>query len=198
MSTGNIVLLVLVAVALGYAVYVYNRMVASRNRVRNAFAQIDVQLQRRYELIPNLVETAKGYLQHERETLTGVIDARNQAKAAEERAAQKPEDAGAMRELAQAESGLGAALGKLFALNESYPELKADGTMQDLMEELSSTENKVSFARQHFNDAVMFYNTYREQFPNNLIAGPAGFMPAEQLELDDTDEARQPVRVSFT
>jgi len=198
MSVANIVLVVMLAAALGYAVYVYNRMVASRNRVRNAFAQIDVQLQRRYELIPNLVETAKGYLQHERETLTGVIDARNQAKAAEERAAQKPEDAGAMRELAQAESGLGAALGKLFALNESYPDLKADKTMQDLMEERSSTENKVSFARQHFNDAVMFYNTYREQFPNNLIAGPAGFLPAEQLELGDSHEARQPVRVSFT
>lgn len=197
MSTGTLVFVVVVVLFVGYAIYVYNRMVAFRNRVRNGFAQIDVQLQRRYELIPNLVATAKRYLEHERDTLTAVIEARNQAKAAEERAAQQPEDAEAMRRLSQAEGGLSAALGRLFALNESYPDLKADGTMRDLMEELTSTENKVSFARQHFNDAVMHYNTYREQFPNNVIAGPTGFQPAEQLELDNPDEVRQPVQVSF-
>lgn len=187
------VLILLVA----WAVFIYNRLVAFRNRVRNGFAQIDVQLQRRYDLIPNMVETAKGYLDHERETLTGVIEARNQAKAAEERARERPEDGSAMRELSQAEGGLSAALGRLFALNESYPDLKADGTMRDLMEELTSTENKVSFARQHFNDAVMYYNTYREQFPNNLVANTTGFRTAEQLELEDPEAAREPVRVSF-
>lgn len=197
MSTGSVVFLVIVVLFLGYAIYVYNRMVAFRNRVKNGFAQIDVQLQRRYELIPNLVETAKSYLKHERETLTEVIEARNQAKAAEEQAASQPENAEAMRQLSQAEGGLSAALGRLFALNESYPDLKADQTMSDLMEELTSTENKVSFARQHFNDAVMHYNTYREQFPNNLIAGPTGFRAAEQLELENPEEVRQPVRVSF-
>lgn len=187
------VLILLIA----WAVFIYNRLVTFRNRVRNGFAQIDVQLQRRYDLIPNMVETAKGYLDHERETLTGVIEARNQAKAAEERARERPEDGSAMRELSQAEGGLSAALGRLFALNESYPDLKADGTMRDLMEELTSTENKVSFARQHFNDAVMYYNTYREQFPNNLVANTTGFRTAEQLELEDPEAAREPVRVSF-
>ncbi|MDX1610085.1 MAG: LemA family protein [Halofilum sp. (in: g-proteobacteria)] len=191
------ILLGILVVLVVYVIYIYNRLVAFRNRVRNGFAQIDVQLQRRYDLIPNLVETAKGYLKHERETLTGVIEARNQAKAAEERAREQPEDGAALRALSQAEGGLSAALGRLFALNESYPDLKADGTMRDLMEELSSTENKVSFARQHFNDAVMYYNTYREQFPNNLVANNTGFKVAEQLELEDPEAAREPVRVSF-
>jgi len=198
MSTTTIVVLVVLALAAFYAAAIYNRLVTFRNRVRNGFAQIDVQLQRRYDLIPNLVESAKAYLAHERETLTQVIEARNQAKAAEEHAAQRPEDATRLRELTRAEGGLSSALGRLFALSESYPDLKADGTMRDLMEELSSTENKVSFARQHFNDAVMFYNTYREQFPNTLIAGPTGFAAAEQLELEDPQAARQPVRVSFS
>jgi len=191
------ILLGVLVLLVAYIIYVYNRLVTFRNRVRNAFAQIDVQLQRRYDLIPNLVETAKGYLEHERETLTGVIEARNQAKAAEERAREQPENGAALRELSQAEGGLSAALGRLFALNESYPDLKADGTMRDLMEELSSTENKVSFSRQHFNDAVMFYNTYREQFPNNIVANNTGFREAAQLELEDPEAARQPVRVSF-
>lgn len=191
------ILLGIVVVLIAYLIYVYNRLVSFRNRVRNGFAQIDVQLQRRYDLIPNLVETAKGYLTHERETLTGVIEARNQAKAAEEKAREQPEDGAALRELSQAEGGLSAALGRLFALNESYPDLKADGTMRDLMEELSSTENKVSFARQHFNDAVMYYNTYREQFPNNVVANNTGFKEADQLELEDPEAARQPVNVSF-
>lgn len=192
----TIVLLVIIVGAVAYTVVIYNRLVTFRNRMRNGFAQIDVQLQRRYELIPNLVETAKKYLQHERDTLTQVIEARNQAKAAEEAAAQQPENGARMRELAQAEGGLGQALGRLFAVSEEYPDLKADSTMNQLMEELSSTENKVAFARQHFNDAVMHYNTYREQFPNVLIAGPTGFEPAEQLELQD-EEARKPVQVSF-
>lgn len=192
----TIVLLVIIVGAVAYTVVIYNRLVTFRNRMRNGFAQIDVQLQRRYELIPNLVETAKKYLQHERDTLTQVIEARNQAKAAEEAAAQQPENGVRMRELAQAEGGLGQALGRLFAVSEEYPDLKADSTMNQLMEELSSTENKVAFARQHFNDAVMHYNTYREQFPNVLIAGPTGFEPAEQLELQD-EEARKPVQVSF-
>ncbi|MDZ7828202.1 MAG: LemA family protein [Halofilum sp. (in: g-proteobacteria)] len=191
------ILLGVLVVLVAWIIYIYNRLVSFRNRVRNGFAQIDVQLQRRYDLIPNLVETAKGYLTHERETLTGVIEARNQAKAAEEKARERPEDGAALRELSQAEGGLSAALGRLFALNESYPDLKADGTMRDLMEELSSTENKVSFARQHFNDAVMHYNTYREQFPNNVVANNTGFREAGQLELEDPEAAREPVRVSF-
>lgn len=195
--TGLIVFLVLVLILIAYGVMIYNRLVTYRNRMRNGFAQIDVQLQRRYDLIPNLVNTAKQYMEHERETLTGVIEARNQAKAAEESAAQQPENAERMRELAKAEGGLGQALGRLFALSESYPDLKADGTMRDLMEELSSTENKVAFARQHFNDAVMLYNTYREQFPNIMVAGPTGFLPAEQLQLEEPEAVRQPVRVSF-
>lgn len=192
----TLVMLAIVLAAIAYAVVIYNRLVSYRNRVRNGFAQIDVQLQRRYELIPNLVETARKYLQHERETLTQVTEARNQAKAAEESAAQQPDDGGRMRELARAEGGLGQALGRLFAVSEAYPDLKADATMQQLMEELSSTENKVAFARQHFNDAVMHYNTYREQFPNVLVAGPTGFNPAEPLELED-EAARKPVQVSF-
>ena len=197
MTVALIVFLVLLLGVIAYAVMIYNRLVTHRNRVRNGFAQIDVQLQRRYELIPNLVETAKSYMKHERETLTQVIEARNQAKAAEEAAAQQPENAARMQELAQAEGGLGQALGRLFALSENYPDLQADGTMRDLMEELSSTENKVSFARQHFNDAVMHYNTYREQFPTIMVALPTGFQPAQQLQLDDPEAARQPVRVAF-
>lgn len=198
MSIGSIVFLVILALPFAYAIYVYNRMVTFRNRVRNGFAQIDVQLQRRYELIPNLVENAKAYLKHERETLTGVIEARNQAKAAEEQAAQRPENGAAMQQLAEAEGGLSQALGKLFALNEDYPELKADQTIQELSDELTSTENKVAFARQHFNDTVMSYNMYRESFPNNLIAGPLGFEPAEQLEPDNKEAIREPVRVNMT
>jgi LemA protein len=197
MSIEFIIFLVILALPIGYAIYIYNQMVSYRNRVRNAFAQIDVQLQRRYELIPNLVENAKAYLEHERETLTGVIEARNQAKAAEEKAAQQPENGAAMQQLAQAEGGLSQALGKLFALNEDYPELKADQTIQELSDELTSTENKVAFARQHFNDTVMTYNTYRESFPNNLLAGPFGFSPAEQLEPDNKEAIREPVQVDM-
>jgi LemA protein len=198
MSIKTIIVLAVLAVLIGYPIYAYNRMVTFRNRVRNAFAQIDVQLQRRYELIPNLVENAKAYLEHERETLTGVIEARNQAKAAEEQAAKQPENGAAMQQLAQAEGGLSQALGRLFALNEDYPDLKADQTIQELSDELTATENKVAFARQHFNDMVMSYNMYRESFPNNLIVGPLGFQAAEQLEPDNKEQIREPVRINMT
>jgi LemA protein len=156
-----------------------------------------VQLKRRYDLIPNLVETAKAYMQHERETLQAVTEARNQARGAAQAAARHPEDGAAIQTLAGAEIALGGALGRLFAVMEAYPDLKANQTMTQLMEELSSTENRVSFARQAFNDFVMDYNTRREQVPNNLIAGPFQFRRAEQLKLE-TVEARQPVRVSFS
>src|SRR5512144_800352 len=148
----------------------YNRLVSLRNRFKNAFAQIDVQLKRRYDLIPNLVETAKGYIKHERGTLEAVIAARNAASTASARAAQSPGDATAMKELAGAEAALTGTLGRLFALAEAYPDLKANTTMMALMEELTSTENKVAFARQAYNDAVMSYNTQRETFPTNMLA----------------------------
>jgi len=194
-ASGLIMLGTIVAIAV-VGIAVYNGMVAGRNRIKNAFAQIDVQLQRRYDLIPNLVETAKGYLKHERETLEAVIAARNQARDASRVAARAPEDGGAIRTLAGAEAALGGALGRFFALAEAYPDLKANQTMQQLMEELSTTENRVAFARQAFNDAVMSYNTACEQFPGNLIAGPFHFQPAEQLPIED-QAARKGVKVSF-
>ena len=174
----------------------YNRLVALRNRYKNAFAQIDVQLKRRYDLIPNLVETAKGYIKHERGTLEAVIAARNAASTANTRAAQSPGDATAMKELAGAEAALTGTLGRLFALSEAYPDLKANTTMMSLMEELTSTENKVSFARQAYNDAVMGYNTQRETFPTNMIAGPFNFGPAELFVIEKPEEKEAP-KVSF-
>ncbi|RMH46714.1 MAG: LemA family protein [Gammaproteobacteria bacterium] len=186
----------IIALVFFYLIGIYNKLVALRNRFKNAFAQIDVQLQRRYDLIPNLVETAKGYMQHERETLEAVIEARNQAMAAAKIASQAPDNGKAIATLAGAETALGGALGRLFALAESYPELKADQTMQQLMEELTHTENKVAFARQAFNDAVMFYNTYREQFPNSIIANSFGFKEAQMLELED-EGARKAPKVQF-
>jgi LemA protein len=197
MSLGGWIFLGVVAAVVLWAGVTYNGLVAARNRIKNAFAQIDVQLQRRYDLIPNLVETAKAYMQHERETLQAVTEARNQARGAAQAAARHPEDGAAIQTLAGAEIALGGALGRLFAVMEAYPDLKANQTMTQLMEELSSTENRVSFARQAFNDFVMDYNTRREQVPNNLIAGPFQFRRAEQLKLE-TVEARQPVRVSFS
>src|SRR5256886_2856324 len=155
-----------------YVVSAYNRLVALRNRFKNAYAQIDVQLKRRYDLIPNLVETAKGYIKHERGTLEAVIAARNAASAANVRAAQAPGDANAMKELSGAETALTGTLGRLFALSEAYPDLKANTTMITLMEELTSTENKVAFSPKAYNDSVMSYNTVRESFPTNVIAGP--------------------------
>ena len=187
--------IVVFAVAL-FFVYLYNRLVSLRNLFKNAFAQIDVQLKRRYDLIPNLVETAKGYIKHERGTLEAVTEARAKAVEADAKAAANPADAGAMKTLLGAESALTGALGKLFAVVENYPDLKAVATMQQLMEELSSTENKISFARQAFNDAVMKYNNARETFPGNLIAGSFGFTPAELYQIENV-EHREPVKVQF-
>jgi LemA protein len=179
-----------------FVIGAYNSLVTLRNRFKNAYSQIDVQLKRRYDLIPNLVETAKGYLAHERGTLEAVIAARNAAATANTRAAQNPGDASAMKELSSAESALGGVMGRLFALAEAYPDLKANTTMLNLMEELTSTENKVSFARQAYNDAVMAYNTRREVFPTNLIAGPFNFGPAELFVIDKPEQKEAP-KVSF-
>jgi len=195
MRMGTIITLIIIAAIVVYFISIYNKLVALKNRFKNAFSQIDVQLQRRYDLIPNLVETAKGYMKHERETLTAVIEARNEALAASKAAAAHPEDGKAMKALSGAEGALSGAMMKFFALSENYPDLKANTTMNGLMEELTSTENKVAFARQAFNDAVMEYNTYREQFPNSLVAG-GRFPAAELLELEDK-EARKAVKVSF-
>ena len=175
----------------------YNRLVALRNRYKNAYAQIDVQLKRRYDLIPNLVETAKGYIKHERGTLEAVVAARNAASAANLKAAQAPGDAVAMKELSGAETALTGTLGRLFAVAEAYPDLKANATMASLMEELTSTENKVAFARQAYNDSVMGYNTVRETFPTNMIAGPFNFGPAELFVIDKPEEKEAP-KVSFS
>lgn len=188
-------LAVLVAIAF-YFVAIFNGLVTLRNRFKNAFAQIDVQLQRRYELIPNLVETAKAYLAHEKDTLTNVIAARNSAAAAAKAVAGSPDNAAMVEKLGQAEGVLGASLGRLLAVSESYPDLKANQTMQQLMEELSSTENRVGFARQAFNDAVMEYNIKCETFPNFFVAGAFGFQQAAQLQIPDA-EARKAVKVSF-
>jgi len=196
MSTGAMIVLAVIAVLVIYLIAIFNQLVSLRNRFKNAFAQIDVQLQRRHELIPNLVETAKAYMAHEKGTLTAVIEARNQAVNAAKSASAHPENAAAIKELMAAETVLTGSLGKLFALSENYPDLKANQTMGQMMEELSSTENKVSFARQAYNDAVMSYNTYREQFPNVLIANPGGFLPAELFEVDTADY-KKPVHVSF-
>jgi len=196
MSTSTIVFLVVVVATIVFAITIYNRLISLRNRFKNAFSQIDVQLQRRYDLIPNLVETAKTFMEHEKETLTAVIEARNQALAASKHAAKHPDDSGAIRALSGAEGLLGGALGNFFALSESYPELQANENMAQLMEELSSTENRIAFSRQAYNDAVMEYNTYREQFPNSIIANRSSFKQAEQLELENP-EAKKAVKVSF-
>ena len=197
MEIGTIIFLVIIAVAVFYSVAIYNGLVRGRNAFKNAFSQIDVQLQRRYELIPNLVETAKGYIKHERETLEAVIQARNGAQQAARSAAAHPEDGSAIGALGAAEGILGATLERFFALSEAYPDLKANETMLQMMEELSSTENRVAFARQAFNDAVMSYNNQREQFPNNFVAGPFAFTEAQLLEIPDA-QAREPVKVDFT
>lgn len=192
---GWIILAIIVGLVL-LAISIYNRLVAGRNRYKNAFAQIDVQLTRRYDLIPNLVETAKGYLKHERETLEAVVNARNMAVSGLKAAAADPTDPEAMKKLADAERGLSGALGRLFALAEAYPDLKANQNMMQLSEELTTTENKVAFARQAYNDAVMQYNTLRESFPNNLFAGWFHFGPAELLDIEDETKREAP-KVSF-
>ena len=192
-----IVVVVPVFFVLMWIVGAYNRLVALRNRFKNAYAQIDVQLKRRYDLIPNLVETAKGYIKHERGTLEAVIAARNAASAANVAAAQNPGDAAAMKGLSGAETALTSTLGRLFAVAEAYPDLKANTTMMALMEELTSTENKVAFARQAYNDSVMAYNTQRETFPTNMIAGPFNFGPAELFVIEKPEEKEAP-KVSFS
>jgi LemA protein len=193
-----ITLLVLVGVGLLLAIWlmgIYNGLVVARNRFKNAFAQIDVQLKRRYELIPNLVETVKGYMRHERETLDAVIKARNSAMAAEQKVATNPSDPAAVTEFNQAEGQLGGTLGRLFALSEAYPDLKANQNMLALQEELTSTENKIGFARQAFNDAATNYNIRREVFPAVTVASTFGFKEAALLETAETERAA--TKVSF-
>jgi LemA protein len=192
----GVLLAIVVIVALS-AVGIYNALVSLRNRFKNAYAQIDVQLKRRYDLIPNLVETAKGYLKHEHSTLEDVTKARNIAYTASQAAAANPADASAVKGLLAAESGLSGALGRLMAVSEQYPDLKANQNMMQLTEELTSTENKIAFARQAYNDSVMQYNTSRETFPNVLLAGMFGFQPAELFHVEDQAERAAP-KVSFS
>ncbi len=188
---GVIVLLIIIVIG------IYNGLVTRRNQYKNAYAQIDVQLKRRYDLIPNLVETAKGYIKHERETLEAVVKARNQAVTAAQAAAAKPGDPAAMGGLSQAEGMLTGALGRLMVVVEQYPDLKANQNMMQLMEELTSTENRVAFSRQAFNDAVMSYNISREKFPSNIIAGMFGFSEAKLLESTESEQERKAPKVQF-
>jgi LemA protein len=190
------ILLALIVILVAFAVGIYNRLVTARNAYKNAFAQIDVQLTRRHDLIPNLVEVAKGYLQHERGTLEAVISARNAAVTGLKAAAANPGDPASVQQLAGAENQLTGALGRLFALAEAYPDLKANTTMMQLSEELTSTENKVAFARQAYNDSVMNYNNTREVFPNNVFAGMFNFQPAQLLEIESVEKRAVP-KVSF-
>ena len=190
------VLLGLIVIIGLFVIGIYNGLVALQNRYENGFAQIDVQLKRRYDLIPNLVETAKGYMKHEKETLDAVIRARNLAYSAEEEAVAKPGDPSAMKKLASAEGQLGGAIGRLFALAESYPDLKANENMLALQEELTATENKVSFSRQAYNDAVTRYNTKCEQFPGVMVAGMFNFGEAELFEIE-TEKEREAPQVKF-
>ena len=194
--TAIIILIIIIAIVLA-VIAIYNGLVTQRNRYKNAFSQIDVQLKRRYDLIPNLVEVVKGYMKHERETLEAVIQARNSAVSASQQASGNPGDPGAMKNLASAEGLLSGALGRLFALSENYPDLKANQNMAQLQEELSTTENRVAFARQAFNDAVMAYNIAREKFPNTIIAGMFNFTAAQLLESTETPEERKAPKVSF-
>ncbi len=194
--TTLIIVGVILIVLIAWSVSIYNKLVALRNRFKNAFAQIDVQLKRRYDLIPNLVEVAKNYMKHERETLEAVIQARNQAQQAEKQAAAQPDDPNAIRNLMGAEQVLTGSLGRLFALSENYPDLKANQNMMQLTEELTSTENKIAFARQAFNDSVMNYNTYRKQFPNTIFAGMFGFTQAQQFVIENAAEREAP-KVQF-
>jgi len=191
------ILLVVVVVAIWFVVSLYNRLVGARNGYKNAFAQIDVQLTRRYDLIPNLVETVKGYIKHERETLEAVIKARNAAYAGLKTAAADPGNATAVQQLSGADQQLGGALGRLMAVAEAYPDLKANQNMMQLSEELTSTENKVAFARQAYNDSVMSYNNAREVFPSSVVAGMFNFQPASPLDIAKP-EAREAPKVSFT
>ena len=195
--TSFLIFLAIVAAFFMYAVGIYNRLVNLRNRVKNAFAQIDVQLTRRHDLIPNLIEAVKGYMKHERETLEAVINARNSAVSNLDAAKQDPSNAAAIKKLGASEGALGSALGRLFALSESYPDLKANQNMMQFQEELSSTENKIAFSRQAFNDGVLTYNNKAENFPNNVIAGMFRFELASFLEIE-SEEKREVPQVSFT
>lgn len=191
-----LVLLGFFSIVLIWLVLSYNGLVVARNLFRNAYAQIDVQLKRRHDLIPNLVETAKGYMAHERETLEAVIAARNNAESLRSSVSMNPSDGAAVGQLARAEGQLGGVIGRLFAVSEAYPELKANTNMMQLTEELRSTENRVSFARQAFNDAVTVYNNKRETFPTNVMAGIFSFGQASLFEISDEKE-RDAVKVSF-
>jgi LemA protein len=191
------VVVVVVLIVGGMIVGIYNKLVTMRNRYKNAYAQIDVQLKRRYDLIPNLVETAKGYMAHERGTLQAVTEARNIAYEASKTAAANPGDSSAIKNLASAETGLGGTLSRLMMVSEQYPDLKANQNMMQLTEELTSTENKISFARQAYNDSVMTYNTDREVFPSNLIAGMFNFGAAELFVVDKPEQKDAP-KVSFS
>ena len=197
MSPNSLIAIALVALLVFWAVGAYNRLVRLKNTIANAFGQIDVQLKRRYDLIPNLVDVAKKYLQHEQATLEAVINARNQARAASDVARSRPANALAVTTLAAAEQALGSSLGNLFALAEAYPDLKADQTMRELSEELTSTENKVGFARQAFNDAVLDYNNAQGQFPAVLVARVFSFAPSAMLQATESPAERQAVRVQF-
>jgi LemA protein len=192
-----LIFLAVIIALFAWGIGIYNSLVNLRNRVKNAFAQIDVQLTRRYDLIPNLVEAVKGYMKHERETLEAVINARNSAVADLDRAKADPANAEAVEKLGKSEGALGAALGRLFALSEAYPDLKANQNMMQFQEELSSTENKVAFARQAFNDSVLTYNNKVENFPNNILAGMFQFKQASFLEIE-SEEMRSAPNVSFT
>lgn len=193
----TIVLLAIGLLIVFWAVGAYNRLVSLRNQIKNAFAQIDVQLKRRYDLIPNLVETAKAYMKHERETLEAVIAARNQAVSANAKASVDPGNAAAMQQMANAEGMLSSTLGRLFALSEAYPDLKANQNMMQLTEELTSTENRIAFSRQAYNDGVMQYNTSIEQFPVSIIANIFTFKQAELLQATEAPEERKAIKVSF-
>ena len=192
-----LIFLAIVAAVVFYTIGIYNRLVNERNRVRNSFAQIDVQLTRRHDLIPNLIESVKGYMSHERETLEAVVEARNAASAALDLAKADPANAMAIQELGTQEGILGNALGRLFALSEAYPDLKANENMLHFQEELTSTENKVAFARQAFKDSVMSYNNTVENFPNNIIAGMFSFQTASFLDIE-SEEKREVPEVSFS
>lgn len=195
--TSFLIFLAIVVALIVYAVSIYNNLVNLRNRVKNAFAQIDVQLTRRYDLIPNLVEAVKGYMKHERETLENVIRARNSAVSHLDAAKADPANAEAIKRLGESEGALGAALGRLFALSEAYPDLKADQNMMHFQEELASTENKVAFSRQAFNDSVLSYNNAAQNFPNNVVAGMFRFEDASFLEIE-SPEKREVPEVAFT
>jgi LemA protein len=195
--TSFLIFLAILAAIVFWGIGIYNRLINERNRVKNAFAQIDVQLTRRYDLIPNLVEAVKGYMKHERETLEAVISARNAASSSLDAAKADPANAQAMKELGASEGALTSALGRLFALSEAYPDLKANQNMMQLQEELASTENKVAFSRQAFNDTVLQYNSSAQNFPNNVIAGFFSFDLASFLEIE-APEKRDVPEVSFT